>query len=228
MFKVRKSIKRFRDNPAWTYRKHARDYLATFERGGYPFSLGPHGARIDNLLQGAVQGREVSLFHLLAWQRPLGSSGSSMPDTYSVAVLPLPRALPHTAFTSSRLSWRTREWQRVALPSSIYGHRDLKDLGSHLVRHFTTDPEFAALINSYALEKLMHKAELGWRIEGSRMIGWTSGRKTYEDLLTMVDTLTIIIDDFPEQVWNWPEEKASSPQALRSGAPRGRHRRERR
>lgn len=41
MFEVRKSIKCFRDDPAWTYRKRARDYLDTFDHGGYPFSLGP-------------------------------------------------------------------------------------------------------------------------------------------------------------------------------------------
>ncbi|QHC26115.1 hypothetical protein [Streptomyces sp. GS7] len=204
MFEVRKSIKRFRDNPAWTYRKRARDYLATCDDHGYPFSLGPDGARIDNLLQGAVQGQEVSLFHLLAWKRAGGPYQPNVAWPYSVAVLPLPRALPATAFTSNRLASSAREEKLPALNPATGPVRNLPDLGTHLVRHVTTDPDFAALINSYALERLMHDAKLGWRIEGNRMIGWTSGRKTYEDLLTMTDTLTTIINGFPEQAWNWP------------------------
>lgn len=92
MFEIRKSIKRFRDDPAWTYRKHAREYLSTFDRGGYPFSLGPDGLAIRNLLQGSFRGREVSLCHLLAWQR---GAKANVAWTYSVAVLRLPRAPSH-------------------------------------------------------------------------------------------------------------------------------------
>ncbi|PJN38344.1 hypothetical protein CG747_24075 [Streptomyces sp. CB02959] len=203
MFEVRKSIQRFRNDPAWIYRKTAPDYLTTFERGGYPFSLGPGGLAIRDLLQGDVNGREVSMFHLLAWPRLTGKGAASR--TYSVAVLPLPRTLPTTGVTSCLLSWDTNDWKRGALPHSSNSYTYLPNLGSHLVRHYSKEHDFAALINTHAMERLMHDARLGWRIEGNRMIGWTSGRKTYEDLLTMVDTLTTIIDGFPEQAWNWPK-----------------------
>ncbi|GGX30687.1 hypothetical protein [Streptomyces noursei] len=203
MFEVRKSIKRFRNDPAWTYQKKAQDYLATFERGGYPLSLGPGGLAIRDLLRGVVHGQEVSMFHLLAWPRRTGG-GSSVPWTYSVAVLPLPRALPTTGFTSRLLSLGTDNWKRGALPRSSNTYTYLPNLGSNLVRHYSKEHDFAALINTYAMERLMHESRLGWRIEGNRMIGWTSGRKTYEDLLAMVDTLTTIVDGFPEQTWHWP------------------------
>ncbi|WP_407646044.1 hypothetical protein [Actinacidiphila oryziradicis] len=99
MFEVRKSIKRFRDDPAWTYRDKAPDYLVTFDRGGYPFSLGPQGNGIRDLLQGSLRGREVSLFHLNAWKRSGGSNQAQVAWKFSVAVLALPRVLPATAFT---------------------------------------------------------------------------------------------------------------------------------
>ncbi|AJT63888.1 hypothetical protein T261_2203 [Streptomyces lydicus] len=202
MFEVRKSIKRFRDDPAWRYRKHAQDYLATFDRGGYPFSLGPDGLALRDLLQGSFRGREVSLFHLLAWQR---GPKANVAWTYSVAILPLPRALPATALTSRRLAASHRVEKRPALNRTTGRGRDLPDLGTHLVRYCASDPDFAALISTYAMERRMHEARLGWRIEGSRMIGWTHERETYENLLSMVETLVTIIDEFPEQAWHWPE-----------------------
>ncbi|MFJ5952491.1 hypothetical protein [Streptomyces noursei] len=204
MFEVRKSIKRFRNDPAWSYQEKDQDYLATFEHGGYPFSLGPGGLAIRDHLRGGVNGQEVSMFHLLAWQRLTGH-GAAFPRTYSVAVLPLPRSLPATGFTSRLLLWDTNDGKRRALPHSSNSYTYLPNLGSHLVRHYSKEHDFAALINTYAMERLMHDARLGWRIEGNRMIGWTYGRKTYEDLLAMVDTLTTIVDGFPEQTWHWPE-----------------------
>ncbi|CAM5506178.1 MULTISPECIES: hypothetical protein [Streptomyces] len=201
MFEVRKSIKRFRDDPAWTYRKRARDYLDTFDRRGYPFSFGPDGIALRDLLQGSFRGQEVSLFHLLAWQR---TGKANVAWTYSVAVFPLPRALPATALTSRRLASSRMERIR-ALNRATGRAKDLPHLGTHLVRYCADDPDFAELISTYAMERLMHSARLGWRIEGNRMIGWTHGRKTYEDLLSLAETLATIIDSFPEQAWYWPK-----------------------
>ncbi|WP_369359045.1 hypothetical protein [Streptomyces sp. cg2] len=215
MFEVRKSIRRFRDDPAWTYRKTAPpDYRGTFVDRGYPFSLGTDGCGMRDLLQGSFQGREVSMFRLLAFQR---SGRASTAWTYSVVVLPLPRALPATAFTSRRLvvSWRAEK-----IPAGR--GRTLPNLGTHLVRYCAEDPDFAALISTYAMERLMHDLRLGWRIEGNRMIGWTSGRKTYEDLLSLAETLATIIDGFPDEAWHWPEQQKPSTDIPRNGI--GRHR----
>lgn len=200
--RIRKSIKRFRDDPAWTYHKHAREYPSTFDRGGYPFSLGPDGLAIRNLLQGSFRGREVSLFRLLAWQR---GAKANVAWTYSVAVLHLPRPLPATALTSRRLAASHRVEKRPALNRVTGPARDLPDLGTHLVHYCASDPDFAALISTYAMERPMHDARLGWRIEGNRMIGWTHGRETYEALLSLTETVAVIVDDFPKQAWHWPE-----------------------
>ncbi len=202
MFEIRKSIKRFRDDPDWTYRKHARDYLATFDRGGYPFSLGPDGLAIRNLLQGNFHGRELSLFHLLAWQR---GAKANVAWTYSVAVLRLPRTFPATAVTSRRLAASHRVEKRPALNRLTGPARPLPDLGTHLVHYCASDLDFAALISTYAMERRMNDARLGWRIEKDRMIGWTHGRETYEDLLSLAEDLAAIVDGFPDQVWHWPE-----------------------
>ncbi|MCZ1008681.1 hypothetical protein [Streptomyces lydicus] len=209
MFEVRRSIRRYRDDPAWTYRKKARDYLATFDRGGYPFSLGPQGNGVRDLLQGNLRGQEVCLFHLNAWRRTGGSNRATVAHKFSVAVLPLPRVLPATAFTSRRLSWCAQEWNLPALPRNAGRSTDLPNLGSHLVDCCSVDPAFAALISTHAMERLMHKACMGWRIEENRMIAWTQGRKTYEKLLSLAETLATIIGDFPEQAWHWPETRGT-------------------
>lgn len=202
MFEIRKSIKRFRDDPDWTYRKHAREYLATFDHGGYPFSLGPDGLAIRNLVQGRCRGQELSLFHLLAWQR---GAKANVAWTYSVAVLRLPRTLPATAVTSRRLTASHRVEKRPALNRLTGPARDLPDLGTHLVHYCASDSDFAALISTYAMERRMHDARLGWRIEGNRMIGWTHGRATYEALLSLAETLAVIVKGFPEEAWCWRE-----------------------
>ncbi|WP_328688645.1 hypothetical protein OG879_18285 [Streptomyces caniferus] len=90
---------------------------------------------------------------------------------------------------------------RPALSHLAGQARDLPDLGTHLVRYCASDPGFATLISTYAMERRMHDARLGWRIEGDRMIGWTHGRETYEDLLPLAETLAAIVDDFPERAW---------------------------
>ncbi|MGV4929453.1 hypothetical protein K2224_10725 [Streptomyces sp. BHT-5-2] len=220
MFEVRKSIKRFREDPAWTYHKHARPHIGTFDRRGYPFSLGRDGVGIRDLLQGSFHGQEVSLFHVLAWQR---AGKSSIAWDYSVVMLPLPRALPSTAVTARRV--RVPDESIPALNRVTGRGRDLPRLGSHLVRYCADDPDFAALISTYAMERLMHDALLGWRIEGDRIIGWTYGRKTYEDILSLAETLSTIVDDFPEEVWSWPPplEPGANIQRQRNGL--GKHRR---
>ncbi|PBC85824.1 MULTISPECIES: hypothetical protein [unclassified Streptomyces] len=204
MFEVRKSIKRFREDPAWAYHKHGRDFLDTFDRLGYPFSLGSDGVGIRDLVQGSFHGQEVSLFHVLAWKR---CAKSSVAWNYSVAVLPLLRALPSTAATARRLNVPD---EKIPALNRVTGRgRDLPNLGTHLVRYCADDPDFAALISTYAMERVMHDARLAWRIEGDRIIGWTYGRKTYEDILTLAETLAAIVDDFPEEAWNWPQQQES-------------------
>ncbi|PBC83337.1 hypothetical protein SAMN05428954_3956 [Streptomyces sp. 2112.3] len=37
------------------------------------------------------------------------------------------------------------------------------------------------------------------------MIGWTYGRKIYEDLLSLAETVAVSTDDFPEPAWRRPE-----------------------
>ncbi|TJZ98831.1 hypothetical protein [Actinacidiphila oryziradicis] len=205
MFEVRKSIKRFRDDPAWTYRDKAPDYLATFDRGGYPFSLGPQGNGIHDLLQGSLHGREVSLFHLNAWKRSGGSNQAQVAWKFSVAVLTLPRVLPATAFTCGRLNGHTGNWKLPAIPRTAGPSTELPNSGAGGVRRCSTDPGFAALVDTPETERLTREALIGWRTDGDRIIGWTFGRRTYEEIHSVAETLVAIIAAFPEQAWHWPE-----------------------
>ncbi|GGX36637.1 hypothetical protein [Streptomyces noursei] len=207
MFRVRKSIKHFREDPAWAYRKRAPDYLASFEQDGYPFSLGPRGNFIRHLFQGTVQDRPTSLFHHSARRLGGGSPGRTQSwDDYSVAVVTLPRALPATAFTSGTFIHETEKWKRRAIPVSAGTYQDRPGGGPmDAVRRQSVDPDFAVLIDTKQVHQLTRRAHLGWRIDGDRIIGWTRGRKPFDEIQGMADTLIAIVGAFPEQAWHWPE-----------------------
>lgn len=204
MFEVRKSIKRFRNDPAWTYRGKAPDYLATFDRGGYPFSLGPQGVGVRDLLQGQLHGRQVSLFHLNAWRRSGGSNRAQVARQFSVAVLTLPRPLPATAFTCGRLNGHTENWKLTAVPKTVGPSEELPSSGVGGVRRRSTHPGFAALVDTPEVERLTREGLIGWRIDGDRIIGWTFGRRTYEEIQSVAERLVAITAAFPEEAWRWP------------------------
>ncbi|MFI0155648.1 hypothetical protein [Streptomyces lydicus] len=206
MFRVRKSIKRFRDDPAWVYHRTAPKYLASFEQDGYPFSLGPRGNVIRHLFQGAVQGRPTSLFHHTA-RTPGGASpgASEAWDSYSVAVVTLPRPLPATAFTSGSFLHETRKGQRRAIPASAGIYRDCPGGGPlDAVRRQSVDVDFAVLLDTKEVHTLTREARIGWRIDGDRIIGWSTGHKPFDEIQGMADTLISIVDVFPARAWQWP------------------------
>jgi hypothetical protein len=206
MFRVRKSIKRFREDPTWMYQKSARDYLATFAQDGYPFSLGPRGNIIRNLFQGTVQGCPVSLFHHVA-RTPGGVSVGSNETwvDYSVAVVGLSRALPATAFTSGRFVRETNNGELAAIPVSAGPAQDVPGGGPlDAVRRQSVDVDFAVLIDTEPVHRLTREAGIGWRIDGDRIIGWGRLHKPFDEIQAIAETLIAIVDAFPERAWQWP------------------------
>jgi hypothetical protein len=200
VFRVRTSIKSYRNNPAWSYEKSGRDYLEACDRTGYPFSYGTRGNDAFDLLRGSIGGREAALFHLVAWV-PGGVAGTSKNGyQLSVAVLTLAQALPATAFC--RPIGEVSEGS-PALPPAAGPAHDLPAAGpGSRVRGWTADPDFAALIDTPQLRQLLQSQDLGWRIDGDRIIGWLPGRRTYEEMIAMGETLTGIVADFPADAWS--------------------------
>jgi hypothetical protein len=215
MFRVRKSIKHFRDDPAWTYRKsgqECREYLATFEQDGYPFSLGPLGAIVRNLFQGTVQGRPAALFHLTVRMRGGASVGSNETWVdYSAAVVTLPRALPATAFTSGHFVRDTRKGELPAIPAAAGPVQDVPGGGPlDAVRRQSVDTRFAVLVDTPQVHRLTREAGIGWRIDGDRIIGWTRLHKPFDEIEALAGTLIAVTGAFPEEAWRWPAGTAGA------------------
>ncbi|AEW93028.1 MULTISPECIES: hypothetical protein [Streptomycetaceae] len=196
MFEVRKSIRQFRDDPAWTFQRKARDYLAEFDRGGYPFSLGPRGNFIRNLARGRLaSGRPVSLFHLGAWVRTGGAPSGEHARVFGVAVLELDLVLPATAFTHSGLAYFTKNWSRPALPCPAGTVTVLPLQGPNdRIHRCSTDPAFADAVYTLQLRSLMRTPAFGWRTDNNRLIGWRFGRRPLTQILALAERLNSIAD----------------------------------
>lgn len=69
------------------------------------------------------------------------------------------------------------------------------------------DAEFGRHLITQEVQRLTYVAELGWRIDGERLIGWRRKRRTYEDMIDMAHALTRIIAAFPDDIWQQAETR---------------------
>jgi hypothetical protein len=203
VFEVRKSIRRFREDPAWTYEKRSRAPYAQFDNRGYPFSLAGRTRIATDFLRGSVAGHPVTLFQLDTDYATGGRGGFVM--KYSVAVLELPRALPATAVTTGRLLRHARHSWQTPLPPGTWEQHPLPGGGPGAqVQRVSEDYEFGEAAVTEEVKRLTAEAELGWRIEGNRLIGWAEGRRTYEEIIVLAERLAAIYAAFPPAVRQWP------------------------
>ncbi|MFE0457641.1 hypothetical protein ACFW1A_00060 [Kitasatospora sp. NPDC058965] len=203
MFDVHRSIKRFRADPAWEYQRRPAADWAVFDPRGYPFTLESGRSHLRDLVRGQLAGYRVTLAHLVV--PPQGSNRGGTLYSFSLAVLDLPRALPATAVTCRRLAdlWRIErrdplpptEGPALALPGGGPGAQ---------VRRTGADPAFAELLVTDEVKRLTVAADCGWRLERNRLIGWTDGRRSYEELGALAGRLAELVAAFPPAVWEWP------------------------
>jgi hypothetical protein len=215
-FTVRKSVKRFRDDPAWHEEPKGTALLRTeFDPRGWPFNHGD--AREENnawdMFRGTVQGLPAMLFHLTSWYATGGGGGGTRSKRwfdYSVAVLTLPRPLPGTAAIHGPLAvarhisrGRGHDGERdPALPPSAGGCDSVAGHGpGAAVEAYGSDLAFAGLVLNPTVLQLTAEARMGWRIDGDRLIGWRDGRRPMDELLSLAETLSAVVAAFPARVW---------------------------
>jgi hypothetical protein len=215
VFRVRTSIKNYRSNPAWTYEKSGQGCLDALDRTGHPFSYGTRGNDAYDLLQGTIEGgTEVTFFHHVAWVPGTLAGTGKNGLRFSIAILTLPESLPATTFSTPFSRPSQPEGSALprpvptALPPAAGQVHELPngDPASPL-RGCSVDLEFATLIDTPQMRHLIQDRDLGWRIDGNRIIGWLPGRRTYEEMISMAETLAAITSDFPKEAW---EHRAES------------------
>ncbi|MDH6138782.1 hypothetical protein P3T35_000771 [Kitasatospora sp. GP30] len=202
MFEVRKSIKRFRADPAWEYHRHPDDAWIPFDRHGYPFTLESGRSHVLDLLCGTAAGYPVALMHMVV-PPPGANRGGTLYD-FSLAVLELPFALPDTVLTPRRLAGMWRIHLRDPYSRGAGSVDPLPGSGPNPeVRRASAVPEFGMALITDELLRLTLEADCGWRLAGRHLIGWTDKRRTYEYLITMAERLAGIVAAFPPGVQEW-------------------------
>lgn len=200
MFDVSKSVKRFRDDPAWTYEKRSRAPYAQFDDRGYPFSLARRNKVATNFLSGVISDYEVTLFHLSL--DPKNGDGSP----YSVAVVELPWILPATAVVETRLlSPSAKKPLQAPLPFGRWRDHPALPVGHDAgLQCVGDDYEFSRLVMTDQVERLTREGQCSWRIEDNRLIGWTRRHRPYEEIIALAERLIVIVTAFPRAAWEWP------------------------
>ncbi|WP_329583814.1 hypothetical protein OG500_26280 [Kitasatospora sp. NBC_01250] len=202
MFEVRRSIRRLRQDPHWEHRRRATAADVGLGTRGYPFTLGSGTDRLYDLARGQVAGRDAVLAHLLV--APAAPSRGGALHDFSLVALDLPRALPATAVTPRRLAAKWRGERSWPIPPGLWQRRPLPGggPGAHVER-VCADYEFGELLITDRLKQLTVAADCGWRIDGARLIGWTDGRRPYEELIALAERLDLLVAAFPAAVWQW-------------------------
>ncbi|MDH6131684.1 hypothetical protein P3T37_001058 [Kitasatospora sp. MAA4] len=204
MFEVRKSIRRFREDPDWVYEKHSTADYAEFDKRGYPFSIEAGDGVLRDVLRGSVAGYPVTLGHVVVRTRP-PSRGGALHD-FSIAALDLPRALPATAVTYGRLAAKWHADRAWPIPPGVWEQHPLPGGGPGAqVERVCADYEFGEMLITDEIKRLTAAAEIGWRIDRARLIGWTDGRRSYEDLIVLAERLAALVAAFPAATWQWRE-----------------------
>jgi hypothetical protein len=198
MFELSRSIRRFREDPAWEFKEGLAANQTPLERGGYPYSLRDGGGGHDlRVVSGTVAGYPAHLAHALVF----AGAGAR---AFSVAVLELPFTYPDTVVTSQRLA---AKWAVRRRPPFRWGGElvdQLPDLqGYPGMRRASAVPEFALALTSPEVLRLTAEADCGWRLAGRQLVGWTDRERPLDEVLTMAGHLTGIVAAFPADAQRW-------------------------
>ncbi|MBM4793768.1 hypothetical protein HXP44_17260 [Streptomyces sioyaensis] len=196
MWRVWKSVRSYRQDPEWRYRKReSREWVKAFGPPAHPF--GKRGNHVKHVLEGRVRGYETTFFHLAAVHE--GGRHPSDVSRYSVAVLPLPGALPATEVSvASLVRWLGTEPlpPRAGIAVHLLPGRKPRMVAC------SVDPDFAGLILTERVVRMTADAKMGWRLHGDHMIGWIKEHKPYQRIIGLAEVMADIVGEFPVSVWS--------------------------
>jgi Protein of unknown function (DUF3137) len=165
---------------------------------GQPFGQGDrHRAR--NVITGHENGREFVAFDYSYETHSTDSKGrrSSTTHRYAVYVVALPAFLPTLEVCP--------EGAFARLADSVGLHSDIDLESEDFNRAFTvraSDRKFACdVLSPRTMQYLLSAPAAAWRIEGTALLRWTSGRLDPAEIIVATSVLDRIADGIPAFVW---------------------------
>jgi Protein of unknown function (DUF3137) len=192
-----KELQEFCLNRGWTYVASAPQLTVRWQ--GVPFNQGDDRKAV-HALAGTWQGRPFNAFDYSYDTQSSDGHGGTSREThrYGVVALGLPAYLPTLQVT--------KEGMLGHLAAAVGLERDIDLESEDFNRAFTVrsaDPKFASdVLNPRVMEMLLAAPHLGWRIEGTDILSWESGRFSPVDVLQRLDHLTKVVGGVPSFVWH--------------------------
>ncbi|MFC0627211.1 hypothetical protein [Kribbella deserti] len=194
--KRREAFAAFAAYNGWTYLP-ADPALARQWRGE-PFDQGSNRKAI-NVVTGAFHGRSFVAFDYSYQTRRTDSKGRTSTTTheYGVVVMNMPGRLPYLEVTHEGIFG--------GVVANALGFRDIQFESEQFNRTFRVkapDERFGhAVVHPRMMEMLLARGEIGWRMDGDAVIGWSRGDHQPNQVLGRLDLLKNVLDQVPPYVW---------------------------
>lgn len=192
---------RFGSEHGWQLEAHRRDLTLRWQ--GAPFGVGDR-RRADMVLTGSYRGREVTAFDYSFRTRSASGQGeaSTVTHRFAVCTTAVPVALAQVEVLPTnalaRLAYALGA-PRVQLESEDFNRR-------FAVR--SPDPATAvAVLHPRTMELLLGRigtravGDVSWRITGTDIVCWASGRAEPEQVLARLDLLADVVSGVPSFLW---------------------------
>jgi hypothetical protein len=192
-----KALQQFCLDRGWTYVASAPELTGRWQ--GAPFNEGDD-RKAKNALAGTWRGRPFNAFDYSYDTETTDSKGNTSRTThrFGVVALGLPAYLPNLQVTSEGMMRR--------FAAAVGLGEDIQLESEDFNRAFTVsskDPKFASdVLNPRTMEMLLAVPHLAWRIEGTDILSWGSGRFGPVDVLQRLDHLNKVVAGVPSFVWH--------------------------
>lgn len=209
--KRREALMRFALSKGWSYSASDDSLINLAE--GTPFGEGDHQTS-RNVLTGAASGFEMVAFDYSYQTHSTDSKGNRTTTThrFAVAALRLPTYLPTLQVTGESLFHKAAQ---------LLGFDDIELESDDFNRRFNVtarDRKFASdVLTPRTMQALLAVPAVSWRIEGTLIVSWQSGRLDPLGLLTRLSTMTTVIAGVPSFVWR---DHGATPEVPSQAAPR--------
>jgi hypothetical protein len=183
-------------NRGWSYAGEDPSLVSRWT--GAPFGQGDR-RRARNVITGTEKGRAFTAFDYSYETHSTDSKGNRTTSThrFGVYAVALPAYLPTLQVT------REGAFRRLAGAMGLM--RDIELESEDFNRAFTVhgaDPKFASdVLSPRTMEFLLTVPDVQWRIEGTSIICWDSGRMQPEQIVVATAVLDRVTDGIPGFVW---------------------------
>jgi hypothetical protein len=212
--KRRQALAAFAASNRWTYA--AEDDSLTVRWNGTPFGQGDRRTA-RNVLTGTSHSRPFTGFDYTYDTETTDGKGNRERTThrYTVVAVALPAWLPGLQVTPD--NFLTRAAAAVGIGAGI--ELESEDFNRRF-KVTARNPKFASdVLTPRTMETMLRADGLAWRIEGSDLVSWSSGRLAPVDLLAKLATLNGVVDGIPSFVWHDNGVDSPNSQDVATGAP---------